>query len=256
MPQTHNPRIGIIIQARIGSERLPGKVLKKLPDGNEILDWVVKRCKLSKLAKNVVVATSQQPADDQIVDFCVKKDYLSFRGDEHNVLQRYVECLKKFKFDAVVRITADCPLVDPGIIDASIRKYLESACDYVHNSRSGKTFPRGLDVEVANSTALEQALNLSTRDYEREHVTIYFYENPKKFKIETIQASPNYFAPEMRLTVDTSEDLELICKIQKHFNLSANQLSAPDVIQYLKNNPSLLKINAHIQQKSIEGRII
>jgi len=248
--------IGIIIQARMGSERLPGKVLKKLPDGEPVLRWVTERCLKSAQCQNVVVATTLSPKDDEVIRFCDQFRYLSFRGSETDVLGRYLACAEHYSLDALVRVTADCPFIAPEVIDQCVAKFRNGGFDYVNNSRTSKTFPRGLDVEVFSLDALKQAAKLAVKDYQREHVTIVFYENPDFFRIGAVRADPDFYGPELRLTVDTAEDFAFVSEVITRLHPSSYAVNSVAIIELLRKHPEIGRINQSVQQKPIEGRII
>ena len=168
--------IGCIVQARMGSSRLPGKVLKKIQN-RTILDYVISQIKFSKKINKIVIATTTNENDKIIVDFCIEKNILYFRGNEKDVLDRYYECAKKFNFQKIVRITSDNPLIEPQIIDKCIEKYEKSNCDYL-STEHPPTFPQGYAVEIFSFEVLENAWKNARKPSEREHVTPYFYNNP------------------------------------------------------------------------------
>ena len=177
--------IGAIIQARTSSTRLPGKVLLELPYGSGItvLQQVIRRLKQSKKIDTIVVATTEDRADDAIVDIASREGVLSFRGSKDNVLERYYQAAKAFGLETIVRITSDCPCIDASVVDTTIDQYFTANADYSSIS-AARTFPHGLDHEVFSFAALETTYKNATEDYEKEHVTPYIYRsNPGAFKI-------------------------------------------------------------------------
>lgn len=251
------PVTGIIIQARMASERLPGKILRPLAAGGfPMLVWVVERCRQVKKADRVIVATTKNPSDEQVVDLCQKRGYPYFRGSEEDVLGRYVSCLEAYALNTVVRVTADCPFISPEIIERSIDLFRRERYDYVNNTRFKKSFPRGLDVEVLSQEVLRKISQLATRDTDKEHVTLYIYRNPQEFSIGTLEADPPYHAPELRLTVDTEEDFELASEIARAFQKEGVLVDTRKVIEFLKNHLEIAAINSRVQQKPIDGEII
>ena len=241
----------IIIQARMGSLRLPGKVLKNLA-GFPMLYHVVERCRKARTVRNVIVATTILSEDDAIVDFCGRFHIPYSRGSAENVLERYYDAERQYNFSVIVRITSDCPLIDPLIIDECVKKFYESGGDYISNMLV-RTFPRGLDVEVFSFAALEKAYRNATEPYEKEHVTPYIWENKKKkFRISPpLEASPEY-TRDYRLTVDYPEDFMLIEKIYEYFYKTNTIISIPEVIAFLDTHPEIADLNANCQQKSIK----
>jgi spore coat polysaccharide biosynthesis protein SpsF len=238
-------RIVAIIQARMGSARLPGKVLKDL-EGETVLARVVNRTRRATLLNEVVVATSMLPADDVIVKECGRLKVACFRGDEADVLDRYYRAAQKFAAEAIVRITADCPLIDPELIDATIRSGLDQKADYATNSLV-LTYPRGLDVEMFTADALERAWRAASEEYQRIHVTPYLYENPKLFKVISIADQTDH--SQYRWTLDTTEDLEMIRAVYQHFG-NRDIVHWNEVLDLMEHQPELALLNSHVRQKS------
>jgi len=245
--------IAIIIQARMGSSRLPGKIMLNLA-GKPILWHVVTRCEHSKFADKVIVATTTRKEDDVIEEFCQKNNILCFRGDSENVLSRYYEAAKKYGADIIVRVTSDCPLVDPQIIDLCIDSLVKNKYDYISNANPGKRmFPRGLDVEVFSFEALEKTHKLAAEDYQKEHVTPFIWENKNKnFVVGPVITAPPPYQGNFRLTVDYPKDLELIKKIYKKFHRPGKIINTMWVVAFLHKNPKIAAINSHLKQKPLK----
>lgn len=250
--KTHNPTmIGCIVQARIGSTRFPGKILKSVDNNETVLSFGIKQLKSSKYIDEIVVATTTLPEDDIVIDYVEKLNVKSFRGSSKNVLDRYYQCAKKFSFPTIVRITSDCPLIDPKIVDKVISYYLENEdrIDYVSNVHPVTTFPDGTDVEVFSFKALEQAWSEAKMPSEREHVTPYIY-NSNKFRLGTFDNSKNL--SNFRWTVDHDVDLELICEL---VHMIPNRpILMENILDLFSNKPDLQKINQGISNK--EGYLI
>jgi len=242
-------KIVAIIQARMGSTRLPGKVLMDLA-GETVLARVIGRTRLSTLIDNVEIATTLSLTDEKIVEEAKRLSVPVFRGSEEDVLDRYWQASQKCAAEVVVRITADCPLIDPVLIDKIIRTFLDQEADYASNGIS-PTYPRGLDVEVFSVRALEKAWKNAGKPYEREHVTPYFYEHPEIFRLASFVSNNN--CSQHRWTLDTPEDLELIRAIYSHF-AGKNYFGWQEILQLIKQQPALAAINAHIQQKQLQGK--
>ena len=187
--------VGIIVQTRTGSSRLPAKVMMKADDESLMIDYVINQLKHSKLHDQIVVATTNLKQDDVIFDYVTNRNILCFRGDEKNVLDRHYQCAKKYAFSTIVRIPGDKPLIDPTIVDSVIEKFSSNKFDFVANFGFIKknnefildsTYPSGTEVEMFSFEALQTAWKNATTSYEREHVTDYIYLHPEKFKIHTI----------------------------------------------------------------------
>jgi len=238
-----------IVQARMGSTRFFGKVLEDI-EGRPMLWHVVNRLKHSKLLHNIVVATSVNHQDDTIEEFCEKGSICYFRGSEDDVLDRYYHAARKFEVELVVRVTSDCPLIDPNVVDRVISTYLENKENYDYASNTIKrTYPRGLDTEVFPYEALERCYEEATRGHEREHVTTYIYEHPEMFKLLNLENNKNL--SHLRWTVDEEPDLRLVREIYKRLN-KRNLFFMEDILRVLEKEPSLTEINKGVEQKSLK----
>lgn len=236
-----------VIQARMGSTRLPGKVLKKIKN-KLVLDYVIERLQFCENLNNIVIATTTSEKDDILQQYATNKSISYFRGSKDDVLSRYYHASKKYGADQIVRITSDCPLIDPYIVDKIIKKHIEKKVDYTANTVE-RTFPRGLDVEIFTFDALEESYKNANQQYQREHVTPYIREHPEKFKLQNLEAKGKLLRPDIRITLDTQEDFELIKQIVSHFDDIT--FNAEDIIDFLDANPELLEINKNIEQKEL-----
>ena len=242
--------IGAIIQARMSSSRLPGKVLMKVDKKNSVLYYVITQAKQSKLFEKIVVATTNQKEDDRIVEFVQNMNIKYFRGSLKDVLDRYYQCAKKFSFSTIVRITSDCPLIDPTIVDKVIEMFKSNLYDVVTNSGAiSRTFPQGTDVEVFSFQALEKAWKKAKKPSEREHVTAYFYNNESDFKICYLDRSENI--SHLRWCVDRMPDLELVRKIVS--KIKRRPILMTHILDLLSKEPHLQDINKHCINE--EGRL-
>jgi len=234
-----------IIQARMGSKRLPGKVLMDL-NGIPMLQYQVDRVVKSKIIDQVVVATSTLPQDDEIVIFCKKINIAFFRGSENDVLSRYYDAAIKYKVDTIVRITADCPLINPEVIDRTIELFQNNDLDYAGNTvpPESSQFPDGSDVEVFSMQALERANQEATSKEDREHVTFYFWKSEEKdtFKIAQLGNHENW--SKYRFTVDYPEDYQVVKQIDKELKRRNKFGTLEEIIQILKEHPEIVKLNA------------
>ena len=230
------------------STRLPGKVLM-LVEGKPLLQYHLERlCEVS-LADELIVATTENKTDDPIVDLCNSMKVKYFRGSEDDVLSRYFLAAKKYKANVVVRVTSDCPLIDPAVVDKVINAYLIKYPQYQYVSNvEERTYPRGMDTEVFSYGVLNIAHKEATAQPDREHVTPYITNDKKRFKKFNVKNKKNQ--SKYRWTVDTKEDFDLISKMILSLNMNNNMFNMNDYVNLCNKNPDWLKINAHIEQKS------
>lgn len=247
-----SPHVVAIIQARMGSTRLPGKILLEIA-GLPMLAWVVERSRRAKTLDEVVVATTVEREDYIVAQFCEDQGYAYVRGDNLDVLSRYMKAAQTFKADIIVRLTADCPLMDPDVIDRTMHAFLKEYPKAQFGTNRGKdqlerTYPIGMDVEVMAFDALEIAHREAKEAYQREHVTPFLYEAVGRFDKTSIDAEANYGS--QRWAVDTPEDLafvrEIFARIGDQDNFGFN-----DVVSLLEREPELLAINAQVPQKDM-----
>jgi spore coat polysaccharide biosynthesis protein SpsF len=241
-------KVVAIIQARMGSTRLPGKVLLDLA-GASILLRVLERVRRTDSIDEVVVATTDKPSDDIIVQECLRYQIPVFRGQEEDVLDRYYRAAVSAKADIVVRITSDCPLIDPEITRKTVQAFLAERPDYASNCLV-RTYPRGLDTEVMTLHALERTWREAKQPYQREHVTPYIHENPDEFKLLSVTGEADYSGH--RWTVDTPEDFELVRSVYTRLQ-HRNQFSWRDVIDLLQREPELAELNRSVAQKALHA---
>ncbi len=234
-------KISAFIQARMSSERFPGKVLKQILE-KPLLELLIERVKRAKLIGDIFVLTSTDVTDNPIVELCDKIGIRTFRGNLLDVLDRYYKAALTFKVKHIVRITADCPLIDPGVIDDIISFYSNGNYDYASNTIE-PTFPDGLDTEVFTFSALKKTWENAKFKTEREHVTLYIYEHPKIFRLGSYVGNKNY--NKLRWTVDYKDDFELVKIIYENLYTQNKNFCWLDVINFLNDNPSLLKLNCH-----------
>ncbi len=240
-------KIVAIIQARMGSTRLPGKVLKDI-GGETMLARVVQRTRRANMLDQIVVATTSEPEDDVIVAECEHLGVPVFRGNELDVLDRYYQSARMYEAEIVVRITADCPFIDPKLIDQAISSFVAILPDYASNGLD-RTYPRGTMPEVMKIGALAQSWREAVEPYQRVHVTPYIYQNPDKFHLLPLKGNAAY--GNYRWTVDAPEDLKFARAI--FTNLDNNEsFSWLDILELLKQQPELKNINWHITQKRLE----
>jgi spore coat polysaccharide biosynthesis protein SpsF len=260
-----NDRTIAIIQARMGSTRLPGKVLLDI-GGQPMLVRVVERVRRAERLDGVVVATTIDAQDDPVVELCRTRGYPFTRGSTQDVLDRYYQAAKECAATRIVRITADCPVIDPQLIDLTIDAFNLRKADFAANRLPppwSRTYPNGLDVEVCTILALERAWKEANQPFEREHVMPYFYEgippeslrslkntftvSPHDFRVLLVNHDPDYGA--LRWAVDTAPDLELLSQVYSRFG-NLDTFTWSDVLTLFEREPELAKINASVSQKS------
>jgi spore coat polysaccharide biosynthesis protein SpsF len=226
----NNLNIGVIIQARTGSKRLPGKVLKKIGDKN-LLEHILHRLNKLQHSSKTVIATSILEKDDVIEDFCLDKNVSCYRGSEENVLQRYYLCSKENEFSHIVRLTGDNPFIDVGELDNLINLHIDTESDY---SRSFSVLPKGVGCEIFTFEALELSYRYGNEDNHKEHVNEYIEENEINFKISELNVDNKKKKPEINLTVDTLKDFQRACFIVENTkNEDITTLEAIDLcLQY------------------------
>lgn len=237
-----------LIQARVGSSRLPGKVMKKI-NGFPMIHYSIRSLSRAKLIDKTIVVTSKNKNNNALEKYLSENNIECFRGSEENVLERYYLAAKKYGANLIVRITGDCPLIDYKIVDRVIKEATKETFDYVSNVLL-RTFPRGYDVEVFTFDTLKKMYQVTKDPDDLEHVTLYIRRNPHLFKTKNISAAIKH--PEWRLCVDTKQDINLITKI---FELSKKEepLIYRDIINIFNNNPELIKINAGVEQKKVKN---
>ena len=233
--------IAAIIQARLGSTRFPKKILQKI-DNKSILEIMINRVRCSKELKDIIICTTSKKTDDEIVNLCRLLDIKFFRGSEKNVMLRYIQCAKKYNITHIVRLTSDCPFVDPNIIDKMINLYYKSNCDYLANTcpQDKSTFPNGSDVEIFTLDKLSKIYKNEKRSEFREHVTLNFWKE-KKYKSLLYKNKSNL--SKFRYTLDYPEDLMVIKKIYNNFKKNMSKATTNNIVDFLKRNPNVLKYN-------------
>jgi spore coat polysaccharide biosynthesis protein SpsF len=233
-----------IIQARMGSSRLPGKVLRKL-GGRSVLERVVRAAQQSGVLDTLVVATTIEPADDAVAAECAAIGIPCFRGPVDDVLTRFLGVLDQHESDVVMRFTADCPLLDPHLVALAHRIFTAAGVDYMTTSIA-RTLPRGLDVEVVRTPVL-QAVDALATDHHRTHVTSYIYTHADDFDVIGLTMQPDL--SHLRLTLDTEDDWKLIEAIVGHFG--DEPISVRELADWLAGRPDLIELNAHVLQKAL-----
>jgi len=233
--------IGCIIQARMGSTRLPGKVLMDVTKGKPVLYYVINQLKHCKSIEKIIVATTTLQEDDKIAQFCIDNKISYFRGDSKNVLERHYICAEKFSLSKIIRMPSDKPLLDPEVVDEIVEIFNSNSFDYVTNFLPS-TFPGGTEVEVLSFSSLKKSWEKAMLPSEKEHVTSYIYNHRDDFRIFNVVNSENL--SNFRWAVDRIEDLRLVREIVS--KIRKNPILIKDILELFKNEPNLIEINKQV----------
>ena len=252
MDKDHQPslRTVAIIQGRMASSRLPDKILMDI-NGKPMLAWVVDQVRKARLIDQVVVATTLDPSDNAVENYCQENHILCYRGSMHDVLDRFYQAARLFKADVVVRFTADCPLLDPQLVDRVLEEFFTAGADFAANRLPPpftRTYPIGLDTEVATFSALERAWKEATAKHDREHVMPYLYEVENRFKVVRVEYEKDFGW--VRWTVDTQTDLELVRKLAVRIQ-DMPFFTWLDVLEIYLHEPGLAEINASVKHRTM-----
>lgn len=243
-----------IVAARMGSTRLPGKVLLPLA-GRPVLWHIIYRLTHARSVNATIVATSNLPRDEPIADAAAAWDVPCFRGSDHDVLGRHYLAAQRVGADVIVRVPADKPLVDPALVDVVVEAHRRAGADYTTNMPedwpSGMWFPYGLEVEVVGFHALEQAHREATAPADREHGLTYLYQHPEAFRVSRVMTPPDLAHPELRLALDTREDYELLRHVYALWQEGQPPLDVRGVIAHLTRHPELAAVNRHVRQRGV-----
>jgi len=239
-----------IIQARMTSSRLPGKVL--FPLGNRpILQLIVERLRKSSRLSDILVAIPSDPEDDVLETFCKTLGVTVCRGSRDDVLERYIKALSLTSADTIVRVTADCPLIDPAIVDSAVVTFNLAQVDYLCLGAEGG-FPRGINAEVVSRAVLETASREAESVFEREHVTPFIYTRPDRYQLRFVEAPVNLRRPGYRITIDEQADWDMVNKMLDGIGIDPVKIQLTDIIKFLDANPDVALINQHVSQKSFK----
>jgi len=236
--------IAAIIQARTGSTRLPNKIFLDIK-GKPLIWHIVSRISYSKMLERVIIATTTNKRDDMLENWARNQKLDVFRGSEEDVLSRYYEAAQFYDIDTIVRITSDDPFKDPEIIDLVVSSFLKNKVDFAYNNKP-PTFPEGLDVEVFSVSALAEANKDSTDPFEREHVTQFFYRNPRRFKQINVENSINLSC--LRWTIDSQQDLDMAREVYSKLYKSNNIFLMNEILDLLKKYPFIADMNASVKR--------
>ena len=244
-------KIVATIEARMTSSRLFGKVL--LPFlGIPSLEQMIERVHQARYIDEIVVATTVNKTDDPIVELCKQLDVQYYRGSENDVLERVLEAAKSVNADYICELTGDCPLIDPLVIDDIIISHISGEYDYSSNFLLERSFPIGLDTQIFATKILQKVSELTIDPIDRVHVSYFIYSNPRLFSLNGVVAAPHSFGPDIRVTLDTKEDYELIQKVFEALYDKDNVFTAKSIVSWFRSNPEQLLINKHIRQKAAE----
>lgn len=235
-----------IIQARLGSTRLPSKVLRPIL-GRPMLSYMIERVRRIERLDEILIATTELDSDQPIVDFCRKEKISVFRGNEKDVLDRYYQAAKFIRAEVVVRLTSDCPLIDPAVVDQILDTFYQHCpeIDFVGNVKPA-TFPDGMDTEIFSFNALERSWKETKNPLEREHVTPYFYDEPGRFRALNVEAKEDL--SRYRVTVDYPEDFEIVTELIQALYKQNHAFSYEEMVDYLESHPQILRKNAKYQR--------
>jgi len=244
-------KIGVIVQARIGSTRLPGKILMELGKNESVLDVLIQRLKLSKQVDVIIIATGSAKRNSSIINVAKTFNVQFFIGSEENVLERYYEAAKQYNLDIIIRVTSDCPFVDPKLMDEMIIFYKNNNFDYVRNVDQSTNFARGFEIEIFSFNVLEKVVSLAEKDPEKEHVTYFIYTHNEIFTMYSYNFDNLKKFDNLRLTIDEKDDLLMCREVYKKLKEKGKTIdfSVFDIYEIIEENPELMDINKNIVQK-------
>jgi spore coat polysaccharide biosynthesis protein SpsF len=244
-------KVSAIIEARMTSSRLPGKVLMEI-NKKPVLWYLIRRLKKIKKINNIILATTTNKEDDELVNLAKKNKIKFYRGSEHDVMQRVLFAARKFKTDIIVSITGDCPIIDYNLVSQCLNSFLKNNVDYLSNSNI-RSYPDGMDVQVYNYQALRKSYSLTRSMVDKEHVTLHIRKNPNKFKILNLVAPSELHYPNLGLTLDYYQDFILIKKLINFFNKKKNYyFTCEDILKIYKKNKFFFKINKKMKRNVVQ----
>lgn len=248
------PNFGIIIQARLNSKRFPKKVLKRLDGKNTVLEFQISRVLKEFDKKNIFIATTVNKEDIKICRISKKNGIRFFRGSEKNVMKRYIDCAKKFKIETIIRVTSDCPLVDPRLIKKMYNQFSKIKCDYFSNTYplKDKTYPDGTDIEIFKLKSLNKAYSMIKNKSDKEHVTTFLWKKKNIFKCKIYKSNKDL--SDFRFCIDYKDDLILMKKIVKYLKKKNLFGDAVHITNFIKKNKKLTEIMEKNKIKVIKYR--
>lgn len=242
-------RLTATIEARMTSTRLPGKVLA-VAEGKPMLELMIGRLRYVPEIDGIVVATTVNATDDPIEDLAKRLGVGVFRGSEEDVLERLVQATRAYDVDTLVQLTGDCPLIDPVIVSKVIRHYMAAGVDYVSNVLT-RSYPIGMDTQVYAASVLHDVFGRADQPRYREHPSLYIYKHPDRYSLGNVPAPPAETRPELRLTLDTPEDLQVIQNVFGALHRHREDFPLSDILAYLDAHPDIARINAAIQHRYV-----
>ena len=242
-------KVFAIIEARMTSRRLPGKVLLQVM-GKPMLELMIERLSKARTLDGIIIATTVNATDDPVVELAQQLGIRYHRGSEHDVLSRVIGAATEHDIDIIVEIPGDCPLIDPLYVDLCVNEYIKNEPDYVSSALSN-SFPHGTEAQVFSTKTLQDVASRTNDPVDREHVSLYMYNNPHIYSIQSIVASEEVAKNEIHLTLDEQKDYELISTIFEHFYPENKEFTLIDILSYLDSTPGLLDINAHVNRTVI-----
>ncbi len=244
-------KVVAIVEARLCSERLPGKVLLPI-EGRPALECLLERLKRVKNVDEIVLATTKNPADTALASLGRRLNIESYRGSEDDVMGRVLEAAQEAEADVIVEITGDCILLSPELLEAAIDEYKQGDVDILTNTKQ-LSYPQGVDVQIFSVKLLEDAYEKTQDPAHREHVSLYFYENEHAYRIKHLQAPEEYRAPEYRFQLDYLEDYEFLRAVYRHLYPENPHFDLKEIFELLKDKPGLVTINKDMQEKPVRG---
>ena len=244
-------KIAGIIEARMGSSRLPGKVLLPL-GGKPALERLLERVSRSKWLDEVIVATTTEARDQPIVELCERLGVRAFRGSEDDVLARVLGAAQAAEADLICELMGDSPLSDPVLIDLTVATHLAGDYDYTSNFLFENALPMGFAAGVFSTALLRRVAELTQDPVDRAHVTCFIYHNPKLFRLQGVAANAQLAGPNIRLCLDTQSDYEVVSRVFEAVHREGECVPAHEIIRYVREHPELLAINAHVRQKHVD----
>lgn len=235
------------IQARMTSTRLPGKILKPAM-GRPLLAYMIERLRRIPSVEDILLCTTVNPSDDVLVDFAQKQGIMCYRGSEENVMSRVLEAAQEYDVETIVETTSDCPFIDPEICEQVIQLYRDSRADYCSNIYK-RSYPIGMDVQVFKTDILADAYLRTTDPEEREHVSLFIYRHPELYDLQWLEAPEELHDPHLRVTLDTAQDYEMLCKVLEEIYPHNQCFKLSDVLAYLQMHPEVRAMNNDVQHK-------